>query len=112
MRFIAYVEDENRWVVQADPPFFRGGTMHGYDHMAIYDGRLYHIDLTRGDPLHEHDPATGAWTNRATFDEGGYNHYGGLEPFPELGGLVYVENGGVYLWSAASNATTEKRGAT
>jgi hypothetical protein len=103
-RFVAYVEDEGRWEVMPEPPFFGNGTMHGYDHMSILDGRLYHIGLIRGGPLHEYDPATETWTNRAGLDEGSYNHYGGLEPFPELGGLVYVEGGGVYLWDAAADS--------
>lgn len=102
-RFVAYDEESNAWQVLPDPPWFGAGTMHGYDHSAVLDGRLYHMTLTVGDPLREYDIAGTTWTARAQFNEGSYNHYGALEPFPALGGLIYAEGGGVYLWERAAD---------
>lgn len=105
-RFVAYDEAENRWRVMPEPGWFPRGTRHGYDHSAMLDGRLYHITVIRGEPLHELDPLTGVWTERAALEDTGYNRFGGLEPFPALGGLVYAENTSLFLWERGSDGWT------
>jgi uncharacterized protein (TIGR03382 family) len=105
-RFVAYDEADNRWLVMPEPGWFPRGTRHGYDHSAMLDGRLYHITVIRGEPLHELDPISGAWTERAALEDTGYNRFGGLEPFPALGGLVYVENTSLFLWERDADRWT------
>ena len=102
-RMLRYVDGNDEWF--ADPiPWSPSGTMHGYDHSAIYNDYLYQMTLVVDQPIYRYDPATGIWDERAPLPFTGYNRFGGLEPFPEIGGLVYVEAGSVYAYDDTADS--------
>jgi hypothetical protein len=104
-RFIAFSDATNAWRVVQDPiPWAGAGTMHGYDHAAMLDGGLYQMTLIAEQPTWRWDTATETWEERAPIENTNYNRFGALEPFPEIGGLVYVEGGSVHVYDDAQDA--------
>ncbi|MEM6989547.1 MAG: hypothetical protein AAF721_03590 [Myxococcota bacterium] len=102
-RMIRYGDQSNAWTAH-QIPWWTNGTMHGYDHSAMYDGRLYQMTLIVDQPIYRYDPSTDGWDEVAALPYTGYNRFGGLEPFPETGGLVYVEGYTVYGYDAVADS--------
>lgn len=105
-RMIRYSDQANTWTAHGIP-WWSNGTMHGYDHAAMYQGALYQMTLIVDQPVYRYDPGTDAWEPIAALPYTGYNRFGGLAPFPELGGLVYAEGGGVFAYDVAADSWSE-----
>jgi hypothetical protein len=87
--------------------------MHGYDHNAIdASGQIFYHRPFQWPIVYRYNIKTKNWTSLPKipgFDQWS-NCCGGLEYFPEMGGLVLVVNGGVYFfdesrqrWSTLAN---------
>lgn len=94
-RFIKYIAADNSWSVIKLPSALYE-IAHGYDHNAIdpATGAFYHrVYHTR--QVHKYDPALRSWSVLPEWpSEYRIAITGGLEYFPELGGLVYISGSG------------------
>ena len=94
-RLIKYSADNDSWTVVSVPEALHE-IGHGYDHNAMNPatGDFYHRKyFTR--EVHHYDPIRKSWSALPAWPDGYYvSVTGGLEYFPELGGLVYINGGG------------------
>jgi hypothetical protein len=93
-KFLIYDEAANQWSTGTLPAsgMNAGGSQigHGYDHNAV--------DPATGDVFHKpynssaiYRYSNGSWSTYTTFPYS-YSITGGLSWFPEMGGLVYIQN--------------------
>jgi hypothetical protein len=109
-KFICYSAESNTWREMPRPSWFgpiTSSAMHGYDHNAIdaRNGVLYFMQYCCSPSARKYDIKTATWTQLPYYNMG-YQHAGGLEYFPEIGGLIYAtDNGGgdVYFYNAFTN---------
>lgn len=90
-RFIAYSAHDNAWS-EIKVPSTLWGIVHSYDHNAVNQttGEFYHRKFGNRE-VERYDPKSKSWTLLPPWPAHYYNAItGGLDYFPELGGLVYV----------------------
>lgn len=109
-KFIQYDEASNRWS-QLPDPYWEGGNGHGYQHNTINPatGDLYYRKFNTTN-FYRLDRASGQWSQLPAPSINYVGVAGGLEYFPEMGGLVFVScmNVAVFVndrWTTLYNGT-------
>jgi len=103
---IVYNESTNTWSKRNLDAGVFGQPFHSYDHMAIDPAsRLMWVRPfgAAGNKLQRYDLDAKTWSSTATFS-GGLQDAVGIEYFPELKKVVYIDEGNVRLYDPASNA--------
>jgi hypothetical protein len=94
-KFIKYRAADNAWsIVKLPSELYTIG--HSYDHNAINPqaNEFFHREYDTSH-VHRYDIERGSWSRLPEWPGGYYvSITGGLEYFPELGGLVYINGGG------------------
>jgi len=116
-KFIKYSAASNAWSVMSQPSWFPSLTanaMHGYDGNAIdaQHGVLYFARYCCNSTFYKYTISTSTWTQLPDCGslQYSYQNCGGLEYFPELGGLVFCSgmptagSGAVYFFNTTTNA--------
>jgi hypothetical protein len=112
-QFGAYSAQTNAWRSMPRPSWFHSITasaMHGYDHNAINADKGYHyfMQYCCSPKLRRYDIAAGTWAELAGIGAY-YQAAGGLEHFPEKGGLIFAADyggGNVWFYNEATNRWT------
>ena len=106
-KFIKYSAANNTWSELPRPGWFPSLTstaMHAYDHNAINvaSGYFYTLGYCCSPALERYNIKTATWTALAS--AGYYQGAGGLEHFPELGGLVFALSGTIRFFNESTSA--------
>jgi hypothetical protein len=99
LHFVIYSADTNSWQTMPPPPWSTAGTTdHGYDHHAVNSatGEIYRRARKEGRVFYRYNIPNNSW---AALPSNSLMEYasccGGVDYFPELGGLVLAQGGDV-----------------
>ena len=108
--YVRYADSTNSWATIPTP--IPNGTLHGYDHNAVNTttGDFFHRPFNNS-TIHKFSPSNGTWS-QFSLPESNFQITGGLEFFPEMNSLVYVDSHigvwtrhlGTGSWTKRSNA--------
>jgi hypothetical protein len=103
---IVYNESTNTWAKRTLDASVFGQPFHSYDHMAIDPAtrKMWVRPFGAGGALlKRYDLDAKTWTNTAAFT-GGLQDAVGIEYFPDLKKVVYIDEGAVRLYDPANNS--------
>lgn len=102
-RFVTYSELTNTWSVLPDP-WTGTGVAHQYDGTDIdVVHRVLYTVMPDGDTGRKYNLDTGVFTNMPTFPNMAYSCCEASVYFPEMNGLILLNNGDLYKLSDSTN---------
>ncbi|HKU15964.1 MAG TPA: hypothetical protein VJQ52_16335 [Steroidobacteraceae bacterium] len=110
---IVYSEANNTWVSRPLSSSVFGQPFHSYDHMAINPaGRVMWVRPfgAGGTKLQRYDLDAKTWSSTASFS-GGTQDAVGIEYFPDMNKVLYIDEGQTRLYDPVSNSWSTISGA-